>query len=61
MSGKTVSARRLRDPAALPDLLRKLALRICPEYPPPPHFFGSPAETRDILEHAADELEKHQK
>ena len=54
---KSPPARDLRDPASLPGLLRKLGLKICPEWPSQPHVFGSPAETRDILEHAAAELE----
>jgi hypothetical protein len=50
---KSAIARDLRDPAALPTMLRKLGLQLPPEWP-------AAAETRDILEHAADELERLQ-
>jgi hypothetical protein len=42
--GKTINAREFRDPACLPDELRRIAKK------------QSSAEARDILEHAADEL-----
>lgn len=50
MSGKFANARDLRDPVALPRLLRKIAEHI-PMGP----------DSRDEIEHAADELEKLQK
>jgi hypothetical protein len=40
--------------------LRRLGVTVCPEYSTAPHRFGSPDELRDILEHAADELERLQ-
>lgn len=51
MSGKIVTnVRELRDPNALPRRLRQIAERIT---------MG--ADSRDVIEHAADELEKHQR
>jgi hypothetical protein len=46
---KTVRARDLRDPRALPRELRRIAERLPVN------------ETRDIIEHAADELEEAQR
>ena len=60
MRTKTIKARDYRDPKALPELLRKAAEAACPVPKPPPHLFGSREEYRDILEHAADELEQLQ-
>lgn len=54
------NAREWRDPLALPAELRSIGKQICPEWPQASHLFGSSAEARDILEHAADELEKFQ-
>lgn len=45
---KTVNARSLRDPKAIPSELRNLTKYI------------AEADVKDILEHAADELEKYQ-
>jgi hypothetical protein len=49
MSGKTVRARDLRDPRALPRELRRIAEKMPVN------------EHQDIIQHAADELEEAQR